>query len=75
MAAEMKASSESERMAICETRMETYVTREQTEMICVDIKENLADIRADIRSLKWQLGVIIAVLSTVISFLVSRIPT
>ena len=75
MAAEMKASSESERMAICETRMETYVTREQTEMICVDIKENLADIRADIRSLKWQLGVIIAVSSTVISFLVSRIPT
>lgn len=75
MAAEVKTSSESERMAICETRMETYVTREQTEMICVDIKENLADIRADIRSLKWQLGVIIAVSSTVISFLVSRIPT
>ncbi len=75
MAAEMKAGSESERMAICETRMETYVTREQTEMICVDIKENLADIRADIRSLKWQFGVIVAVLSTVISFLVSRIPT
>ena len=71
----MKAGSESERMAIIETRMETFVTREQTEIICADIKEILADIRADIRSLKWQLGVIIAVSSTVISFLVSRIPT
>ena len=44
-------------------------------MICADIKGILADIRADIRSLKWQFGVIVAVLSTVISFLVSRIPT
>ena len=54
--------------------MDTFVTQEQHQRDVGDIKVMLAEMRGDIKNLKWQLGVIVAVLSTVISFLVSRIP-
>ena len=74
MVTEAKANPDSERLVAVETRMENFVTKEQHEKDNGDIKVLLADIRGDIKNLKWQLGVIVAVLSSIISFLVSRIP-
>ena len=67
MAADAKANSDAERFAVIETHTETA-------QIADDIKVMLDEMRSDIKNLKWQLGVIVAVLSTVISFLMSRIP-
>ena len=39
-----------------------------------DVKVMLAEIRNDIKKLKSQLAVLVAILSSIISFLVSRIP-
>ena len=47
MAAEVKTSSESERMAVIETRMETFVTQEQHE------RDN-GDIRVMIGGYPWR---------------------
>ena len=74
MAANAKTNSEPERLIAIETRMQTFVTQELHQRDVGDIKVMLAEMRGDIKNLKWQLGVIVAVLSTVISFLVSRIP-
>ena len=81
MAANAKTTSEPERLIAIETRMQTFVTQEQHQRDVGDIKVMLAEMRGDIKNLRgdiknmtWQLGVIVAVLSSVISFLVSRIP-
>ena len=74
MAANAKTNSEPERLIAIETRMQSFVTQELHQRDVGDIKVMLAEMRGDIKNLKWQLGVIVAVLSTVISFLVSRIP-
>ena len=82
MAAEVKTNLESERMAVIETRMETFVTTEKHErdygdakVMIAEIRGDIKDLRGDMSNLKWQLGVIVAVLSTAISLLVSRIPS
>ncbi len=54
--------------------MDTFVTKEKYEREYADIKVLLAEIRSDIRNLKWQIAVIVSILSSIISFLVSRIP-
>lgn len=74
MAVESKPSPDAERMAVIETRMDSFVTKAEHERDIGDIKVILAEIRSDIKNLKWQLAVIVAVLSSIISFLVSRIP-
>ena len=81
MVAEAKPNLDAERMAIIETRMDSFVTREQHERDNGDIKVALAELsgevsnlRTDIRNLTWQIAVVVAILSSVISFLVSRIP-
>ena len=74
MAAEAKSNLDAERLAVIETRMESFVTQGQHEQDIGDIKVILAEIRSDIKNLKWQLAVIVAVLSSIIYFLVSRIP-
>ena len=74
MVAEAKPNPDAERLAVIETRMESFVTQGQHERDIGDIKVILAEIRSDIKNLKWQLAVIVAVLSSIISFLVSRIP-
>ncbi len=74
MAANAQTTSEPKRLIAIETRMQTFVTQEQHQRDVGDIKVMLAEMRGDIKNLKWQLGVIVAVLYTVISFLVSRIP-
>ena len=74
MVAEAKPNSDTERMAVIETRMDSFVTKAQHERENGDLKVMLAEIRSDIKNLKWQLAVIVAVLSSIISFLVSRIP-
>lgn len=74
MAVEAKPSPDAERTAVIETRMDSFVTKAEHERDIGDIKVILAEIRSDIKNLKWQLAVIVAVLSSVISFLVSRIP-
>ena len=75
MAVEAKTSPDAERMAVIETRMDSFVTKAEHERDIGDIKVILAEIRSDIKNLKWQLAVIVAVLSSVISFLVSSIPS
>ncbi len=74
MVAEVKPTPDMERMAVIETRMDSFVTKDQHERDIGDNKVILAEIRSDVKNLKWQLAVIVAVLSSVISFLVSRIP-
>ena len=74
MVAETKANLDAERMAVIETRMDSFVTKEQHERDNSDIKVILAEIRSDIKNLKWQLAVLVAILSSIISYLVSRIP-
>ena len=81
MVAEAKPNVDAERMAIIETRMDSFVTREQHERDNGDIKVALAELsgevsnlRTDIKNLTWQIAVVVAILSSVISFLVSRIP-
>ncbi len=74
MVADAKPNLDAERLAVIETRMESFVTQGQHERDIGDIKVILAEIRSDIKNLKWQLAVIVAVLSSIISFFVSRIP-
>ena len=81
LVAEAKPNPDAERLAVIETRMDTFVTREQHERDNADIKVLLAEIRGnlnalrvDMKNLKWQLAIIVAILSSIISFLVSRIP-
>ena len=74
MVADANARIESDRLTAIETRVETFLTREQHERDNSDIKVMLAEIRSEIRNLKWQLAVIVSILSATISFLVSRIP-
>lgn len=74
MVAETKPNLDAERMAVIESRMDSFVTKEQHERDNGDIKVILAEIRSDIKNLKWQLAVLVAILSSIISFLVSRIP-
>ena len=64
MAANAKTTSEPERLIAIETRMDTFVTQEQHQRDVGDIKVMLAEMRGDIKNLKWQLGVIVAVLSS-----------
>ena len=74
MVAEAKPNVDPERLAVIETRMESFVSQGTYEREIGDIKVILAEIRSDIKNLKWQLAVIVAVLSSIISFFVSRIP-
>lgn len=81
MVAETKPNLDAERMAVIETRMDSFVTKEQHERDNGDIKVILAELRGevnnlrtDIKNLTWQIAVVVAILSSVISFLVSRIP-
>ena len=81
MVTEANPNLDAERLAVIETRMDSFVTAEQHERDNADVKVLLAEIRGDLnalhvdmKNLKWQLAVIVAVLSSVISFLVSRIP-
>ena len=67
MSADAKTNSDAERYAVIESHTETAE-------IVADIKVMLATISSDIKNLKWQLAVLVAVLSSIISFLVSRIP-
>ena len=81
MVAETKPNFDAGRMAVIETRMDSFVTKEQHERDNGDIKVILAELRGevnnlrtDIKNLTWQIALIVAILSSVISFLVSRIP-
>ncbi len=81
MASEAKPLDGAERMAVIETRMDSFVTGEQHERDNADIKVLLADIRGELKAMrvdmknsKWQLAIIVAILSSIMSFLVSRIP-
>ncbi len=81
MVAEMKPNLDAERLAVIETRMDSFVTKDQHERDIGDIKVALAELsgevsnlRTDIKNLTWQIAVVVAILSSVISFLVSRIP-
>ena len=81
MSAEVRTLAESERMAVIETRMDTFVARDEHERDFADIKVALAELRGeisnlrtDIKNLTWQIAVVVSILSTIISFLVSRIP-
>ena len=81
MAVDARTKSDSERLVTMETRMDTFVTCEQYERDQGDIKVMLANLRgdiatlrSDIKNLTWQIAVIVAILSSIISFLVSRIP-
>ena len=61
-------------MAAIETRMESFMSKADHERDYGNVKTMLAEIRSDIKNLKWQLAVLVAILSSIISFLVSRIP-
>ena len=81
MATDTNVNSDSTRLTIIETRMDNYVTREEHERAIGDIRVALtglqgeiSNLRTDIKNLTWQIAVIVAILSSVISFLVSRIP-
>jgi hypothetical protein len=74
MVVDAKTDLDAERLAVIETRMDSFVTKEQHERDNGDIKVILAEIRSDVKNLKWQLAVLVAILSSIISFLVSRIP-
>lgn len=81
MVADAKSNVDSERLAVIETRMETYVAQDKHEREIGDVKVMMAEIRGEIKSLRgdiknltWQIAVVVAILSSVISFLVSRIP-
>ena len=81
MVAETKPNLDAERMAVIETRMDSFVTKDQHERDIGDIKVALAELRGevsnlrtDIKNLTWQIAVLVAILSSIISFLVSRIP-
>ena len=81
MVAEANPNPDAERMAVIATRMDSFVTGEQHERDNADIKVLLAEIRGelnalrvDMKNLKWQLVIIVAILSSIFSFLVSRIP-
>ncbi len=61
--------------------MDTFVTKTEHERDNGDVKVALAELsgevnnlRTDIKNLTWQIAVVVAILSSVISFLVSRIP-
>ena len=81
MVAEANPNPDAERMAVIGTRMDSFVTGEQHERDNADIKVLLAEIRGelnalrvDMKNLTWQIAVVVAILSSIISFLVSRIP-
>ncbi len=81
MVAEPRSNPDAERMAVIETRMDSFVTRDQHECDLGDIKVVIAalqgeisNLRTDIKNLTWQIAVVVAILSSIISFLVSRIP-
>lgn len=81
MAVEAKPKLDAERIAVIETRMDSFVTKDQHERDNGDIKVAIANLqgevknlRTDIRNLTWQIAVLVAILSSIISFLVSRIP-
>ncbi len=74
MATDARTQSESERLAVIETRMDGFMTEASHERDYADIKVMLAEIRNDIKNMKWQIAVLVAILSSIISFLVSRIP-
>lgn len=81
MVAEAKPELDAERLAVIETRMDSFVTKDQHERDNGDIKVALAELRGevsnlrtDIKNLTWQIAVVVAILSSIISFLVSRIP-
>lgn len=61
--------------------MDSFVTKDQHERDNGDIKVAIANLqgevkhlRTDIKNLTWQIAVVVAILSSIISFLVSRIP-
>ncbi|MDE2854611.1 MAG: hypothetical protein OXT05_01380 [Chloroflexota bacterium] len=61
--------------------MDSFVAKDQHERDNGDIKVALAqlrgevnNLRTDIKNLTWQIAVVVAILSSIISFLVSRIP-
>ncbi|MDE2748566.1 MAG: hypothetical protein OXI34_06355 [Chloroflexota bacterium] len=81
MVAEAKSGQDVERLAVIETRMDSFVAKDQHERDNGDIKVALAqlrgevnNLRTDIKNLTWQIAVVVAILSSIISFLVSRIP-
>ena len=81
MVAEAKPNVDAERLAVIETRMDSFITRDEHERDIGDIKVAIAELRGeisnlrtDIKNLTWQIAVIVAVLSSIISFFVSRIP-
>ncbi len=81
MAVEAHINADQERLVAVETRMENLVTKEQHEKDNGDIKVALAELRGEVRNLRtdiknltWQIAVVVAILSSIISFLVSRIP-
>ncbi len=81
MVTEAKPNLSAERLAVIETRMDSFVTQAEHEQDIGDIKVAIAELRGEIRNLRtdiknltWQIAVIVAILSSVISFLVSRIP-
>ncbi len=81
MVAEAKPTADAERLAVIATRMDTFVARDEHERDYADIKVALAELRGeisnlrtDIKNLTWQIAVVVAILSSIISFLVSRIP-
>ncbi len=81
MVVETKPTLDTERLAVIETRMDTFVTKAEHERDNGDVKVALAELsgevnnlRTDIKNLTWQIAVVVAILSSVISFLVSRIP-
>ena len=81
MATEAKPNLDVERLAVIETRMDSFVTKDKHEQDNGDIKVAIAELhgevkslRTDVKNLTWQIAVIVAVLSSIISFLVSRIP-
>ena len=82
MSAEVRTLAESERMAVIETRMDTFVARDEHEqrdfadikVALAELRGEISNLRTDIKNLTWQIAVVVSILSTIISFLVSRIP-
>ena len=70
-----------ERLAVIETRMDSFITRDEHErdiggikVAIAELRGEISNLRTDIKNLTWQIAVIVAVLSSIISFFVSRIP-
>jgi len=81
MVVEAKPNLDAERMAVIETRMDSFVTEAQHErdnggikVAITELQGEVKNLRTDIKNLTWQIAVIVAILSSIISFLVSRIP-